>query len=428
MAFGQNEMLSKFWLLIGLICVSIFWGGIPVELVLFAILIFQLVTLRQRELGISLILGSTFIWGIYFQSIGFEGGGGLFLLAGGIVLIPYCMTKSFAKGLAFLGVILLCMFMDVLVRDHPTGMTKLSLTGINAFASATAFYVLFAGQSVIKTRALAEVFILYSLSLFCLVLNINDIPGPTGLLDFEWMREQTKTYGEWAMVGEDEFSVSYHHPGFFALLALALYNVENKSQGRLGGMLLYLITMLIILHTGARQNILAWVVLTLVTFWKGKWKIPVAVMFLSVMATAVFVLSSKMESLGALFSQRNTVEGLYEASGRAIHAAKAWEYFLSSPFVGIGYGFHDYGGDGRWAHNIFLEVLAEFGLFGFSILLVIIGFRFFKAPEMKKNRGMILVLIPYLVRAFVSESLALNIAVLTIIIFYHRTEHERAEL
>ena len=64
MAFGQDEILSKFWLLIGLICASIFLGGVPVELVLCAILIFQLATLRQRELGISLILGSTFVWGI----------------------------------------------------------------------------------------------------------------------------------------------------------------------------------------------------------------------------------------------------------------------------------------------------------------------------------------------------------------------------
>lgn len=428
MAFGQNEILSKFWLLIGLICASIFFGWVQVELVLCAILIFQLATLRQRELGISLVLGSTFCWGIYFQSVGFEGGGGLFLLAGCTLLIPYCMTKSFAKGLFFLGVILLCMLLDVVLRDHPSGLAKLSMTMINAVASALVFYVFFVGRYTINTRALAEVFILYSLSLFCLVLSINDIPGPTGLLDFEWMREQTKTYGEWAMVGEDEFSVSYHHPGFFALLALGLYNAKEKGQGKWGGMLLNLITMLIILHTGARQNILAWVVLTTVIIWKGKWKIPIVVMVLAVMGTTIFVLSSKMESLGALLSRGNTVEGLYEASGRAVHAAKAWEYFLSSPLFGIGYGFHDYGGDGRWAHNIFLEVLAEFGLFGFFILLVILGFRFFGVRDMKQNRGLILVLIPFLVRAFVSESLALNIAVLTIIIFYHRPEYEKAEL
>ena len=418
--------MSKFWLLIGLMCANIFLGGVPVELVLCAILIFQLVTLRQRELGISLILGSTFVWGIYFQSIGFEGGGGLFLLAGGALLMPYCTTKSFIRALSCLGVIVLCMFFDVVLRGHPSGMTKLSMTVINAVASGFVFYVFFEERYAVNTRALAEVFILYSLSLFCLVLSIHDIPGPTGLFDFEWMREQTKTYGEWAMVGEDEFSVSYHHPGFFALLALAFDNAKKKVHGRLSGILLSVVTMLVILHTGARQNILAWVILTTITFWKGKWKIPIAVMFLSIMATSIFVLSNKMESLGALFSQSNTVGGLYEASGRAIHAAKAWEYFLSSPFVGIGYGFHDYGGDGRWAHNIFLEVLAEFGLLGFFILLVILGIRFFGASDMKQKRGLILVLIPFLVRAFVSESLALNIAVLTIIIFYHRTEHEKA--
>ena len=193
-------------------------------------------------------------------------------------------------------------------------------------------------------------------------------------------------------------------------------------------MRLNVVTMLIILHTGARQNILAWVVLTTITFWKGKWKIPIAVMFLSVMATSIFVLSSKMESLGALFSQSNTVGGIYEASGRAIHAAKAWEYFLSSPLSWYWIWIPRL--RRRWSMGAQYFSGSSCGVWAFGVLHSTCnsGNSLFGVSDMKQKRGLILVLIPFFVRAFVSESLALNIAVLTLIIFYHRTEHEQAEL
>ena len=89
-------------------------------------------------------------------------------------------------------------------------MTKLSITVINAVASAFVFYVFFEGHKAINARALAEVFILYSLSLFCLALISMTYPALRDCWTLNGCGSRPKRMVR-AMVGEHEFSVSYHH-------------------------------------------------------------------------------------------------------------------------------------------------------------------------------------------------------------------------
>ncbi len=124
--------------------------------------------------------------------------------------------------------------------------------------------------------------------------------------------------------------------------------------------------------------------------------------------------SSEVDSYYAISKYTSLIEGgtlAESSSGRTTIYAKAWERFLSSPIVGspLNSCFVDTGFE--YYHNIFLDLLVNFGAFVFLFFLFYLGDRFILIYNMKDKKQsfifLILLLLP-LGRLLVSSSLWLR--------------------
>lgn len=165
----------------------------------------------------------------------------------------------------------------------------------------------------------------------------------------------------------------------YGLLLAAICNVLTFSRGGLAAMLLIVVMYIFI------KRVKIWTLLK--TF--------------SISIAAGFIISRFTNfNIFGMITDRMTGIGNDGGSGRFEIWDKALQYFLGSPLVGIGvFNFSDYylrdTGKLKYAHNTFLEVLAESGVIGISLFLVMLAFIFAKLQTGKIYRNA-----PYLYLAY----------------------------
>lgn len=417
MESGQNR--ERILLIFSIILlVNIFARLVPSVVLAVLILLLQLIMLRKQEIVFANIFINGFIFGLLFIYYGYEGSGGLFLVVGATYGLALWRKMFFGKSAAIY--ILITLSLSVITMFSSGYFINAKL--LNIFSTGLFSFIGFSIWLKYRDNFNAELiswfFLLAGFFLLNIAFDFTQFPGPKVFLDLDWLREQTYAYGDNNYRDVDEFAVGYHAPGFFATLGLVFQGINGRRNVSISSLLFIVLSLLVCLYSGARQNVVAWFATFAFLYLNLRLVIILGVsllLLISILNIDIFMLLSDNYQL---LLQAESIIGFVEASGRWIHTQQALEYFMSSPITGIGVGFYNYGGKALWAHNLFLEVLAETGIIGFAIIVLVPFALFVVRIKSEGERRYLVVFIPYFVRAFVSESLVLNIALIVLVIVY----------
>lgn len=352
-----------------LLFVDLFVQILPVPLLFFPILLMQFLRLDLPSNIILCLQCLSVIMGAALNTMRISGIGGTITIAGVFLLFYGLKTRKVRiPSRALLGFGLLCLMLaffgvsSMLSSGGDFSGAKFLKTVISGILFLTSFTVLFCNIRKVNTNRLALYFVLYSFYLLRLSIPANTITGPSGLFDFAFMRIQSiATLGYLPEV----FNVFYQLPGQFFMQGLGLFLIRNHRSVTVPSFVFFL-GFVVVLYSGARQMIIT-IMLVFVLWLVLKYRtrsIPVLAAF--VLVVPLIYLSSS--NLNELFS--STVEdGYVEGGGRGLWLLAGVEQFLENPVFGVGFGRFNLLGDyTTYPHNLFIEILCETGIVGFSFI------------------------------------------------------------
>lgn len=364
----HNRYLFEFFL-IGLLFLDLFIQVIPIIPFTFAIIVWQFIRLDYNSNIILCLMVLPLIVGSALNGIGISGVGGYFLVIGfALMIIGFAFKKTKfkiqVKSIVLMSLLLLLFFFSALTSSGGDyAGQKLFQTSKEGIVTLTIFVVLFSNFEKIDTQRLGIFMLLYAFVMLRLGIFVNQIPGPSNIFDFGFLRNQTVE--SWNS-NSDLFLVSYHHPGYIFLQGFAIYLMKGTdSLKRI--ILLMLLGGLLTLFTGARQTIVILFVLAIVMILtKAKKKLTTPILIGAVIIFAIYLI--KTTSLGELFGSTLT-EGYIEGGSRGPWLMRGVELFLQNPITGVGFGRYSlWGNYGTYPHNLFVEILCELGIVGMLII------------------------------------------------------------
>ena len=182
----------------------------------------------------------------------------------------------------------------------------------------------------------------------------------------------------------------YSQNGIYMAISLctsyALLFMKSRKR-MLGKVLLVLVVLFSLILTGKRGALIFSVFAMLVSYiicTKGAFanKLITVLFILSSMSLVIYALSFYIEGIAAAFERITAMfaeeNGTSDVSnGRFKLYAIAWDFFKKSPVLGIGWrefsnqvvNFYNQDSVLRDAHNVFLQLLCETGVIGFSIFI-----------------------------------------------------------
>jgi len=412
--------------LASIVLLDLFFHIMPCGILFVLIFVYQLFFCNKYETALMLILFIPSIAGAFLISKGIPGVGGWCIPLGLFLIIREIYKERKRLILGYIPLLIMFVWFGVSAYLNEGGdyyKQKLLATFIYGTLSYVVFYIYLKNRENGKNFSLALMLLLWGVFLLRLAIEINHLPGPSSFAHFGFLRDQTNPYGIDVFRSIDEQSISYHLPGFFALMGLALFITDIKKSGKFVGVYVWCLALAVIFYAGARQNILAYVILLIFFISVQKEKSVFFRSFLigTVGIASVFLLRAiNAEVIYGMLVSRNLSEVL-AASGRDIYINRGWELFATSPILGIGFGHYDYMGEyNRWPHNMFVELFCEIGLVGVIFIFTVCLGNFFqkfrKAVFFKKaNVAIYLMIIPLFVRAMVSGSMVTNILLFSVI-------------
>lgn len=366
-------------LLILLLFTDLFIKLLPVPLLVFPLLVLQFCRLDLCSNIVLCLQCLSVVVGAALNTMGISGLGG-FITVVGVVLLLYGISRKqlrISRG-CFVGLVMLVLMLAyfgisaLLSTGGDFAGQKYLKTLVSGLLFWLSFVVLFSNIRRANTNRLGIYFILYSFYLLRLSIPANTIQGPSGLMDFAFMRTQSiATLGYIPVV----FNVFYQLPGQFFMQGLGIFLLRKKSCISVP-ILVFLLGFVLVLYAGARQMIITIMVvflMWLVFKFKAK-SLPFVIAF--VLLVPALYLSSA--SINELFS--STVEdGYVEGGGRGLWLLSGVEQFLERPVFGVGFGRFNLLGDyTTYPHNLFVEILCETGIVGFvfvfSLLVLALWF------------------------------------------------------
>ena len=220
---------------------------------------------------------------------------------------------------------------------------------------------------------------------------------------------------------------------FYNSIFFTYFLCNSKGYINKVGLILCLVTNLL---TFSRGGLMAMVFVFLIFLLISKPIKQLKLIFssISLLSIFAFVLAFifKINFFTMIFSriQDFTTDG---GSGRFELWSRAWNYFGSHSFFGIGafnfkeYNFHDYS-DTHFVHNTFLEILSESGVIGFSMYALFLFFVCYQLLENNltyKKPYLFLTFILFLVQMtsltfFINEVFFLYLAIVATYIHQHQ--------
>lgn len=368
---NHNRYLLEF-ILIGLLFLDLFIQVIPVMPVTFAIITWQFIRLDYNSNIILSLMILPFIVGSALNGVGISGVGGYFLLLGILLLAIGIVLKKTTfkiqvKSILLMSLLLLLFFFSTLTSSGGDyAGQKLFQTSKEGIIALIIFVVLFSNFEKIDTQRLGIVMLLYAFVLLRLSIVVNQIPGPSNIVDFGFLRNQTSAL--WGYTSEF-FLIGYHQPGYLFLQGFAIYLMKG-SDSLIRNILLFFLGGLLTLFTGARQTIVILFVFAIViVLTKVKKKLTVPILIGAVIIFAIYLIETT--SLGELFGSTLT-EGYIEGGSRGPWLMRGVELFLQNPITGVGFGRYSlWGIYGIYPHNLFVEILCELGIVGLLFILAL---------------------------------------------------------
>jgi hypothetical protein len=366
------------------------------------------------------------IAGTFFISRGASGIGGFFIPLG-LILIWKDIYKSrtlLIKGYVPLFIIFILFSFSAYYNDsgdyYPI---KLLNTFIYGTLSYISFSILFINRGSVRFSLLAIIFMLLGIFLLRLAIEINNLPGPSNLFHFGFLRDQGFAYSKNALVSIDDLTISYHLPGFLSLLGLSFFLADSKKYSKLMKWYIWILAFIIIFYTGARQNLLAYIALLIFFIFTLK-EYSIIHKFLAIgivgAVSTLTLLSINSDVIQNILLSRS-ISGAIEVSGRSELISRGLELFNTSPLLGVGFGHYNFRGIFEsFPHNIIVELLAEVGIIGFSFIIILCCYVVYKSHQKlsflhKHNFKPYFVLLPLFVRAMISGSMTTNIIVFSFI-------------
>jgi O-antigen ligase len=381
------------------------------------IILFQFYFLNKIENAFIFILFMGTISGAYFISRGINGVGGFSLIIGvlliwkEIIKLKFILFKEYLPLLLILGSFGISAFINKNGIDYDLKFFTIFINGTLGFIVISIF---FRNGYKIRFEILGAAFLILGAFMLRLCININDLPGPEKLFDYGYMRNQTNVYTAGALVKIDDFTISYHVPGFLALIGLVFILIANGLSFSISNLFFIFVSFIIIYYSGGRQNLLGFILLILFFLGTTKnysffYKFYLFSIFSVVIGFAFsFTKSDLLQSI--IYS--DNISSAIEAGGRSIHFLKGMNYFFENQLTGIGIGFHNYGNKALWPHNLLIEILAEVGMLGALIILLTLTYSIVKNTKNKKiNIKCLLLIIPFFIRAMISGSLTTNVII-----------------
>jgi len=360
--------------LIGILFVDLFTKVIPVLPLAFCTILLQFYRVGLIGNIVMCFLFLPQFFGALMNGIRISGMGGYFIILGVLLLLYGLITKKIIihKPLkSFIALLLLFLLFFISLKFSTGGdwaLEKWVQTARNGIFALVAFLVLFSNVKKINTILFGTYLILYSFFLLRVSLFVNDISGPLNLFDFGFMRYQTV---ESLGYNSSVFSISYHMPGYYALQGVALMMMSIKEINKRYLISSLVLSLLVILYSGARQTIV--IIVILFFLWgileqKFLWK---SFFVILILLFGVLWLYIKNQGIEELFAP--TVElGYVEGGGRGPWLLRGVELFVRNPIFGVGFGRYSlWGSYGIYPHNIIIELLCEIGIFGFIISVLL---------------------------------------------------------
>lgn len=381
--------------LIVMLFASLFIQQVPVLLILVLTFAIQLTRVSLVENTYLLLRGFSVIAGAAFISKGISGIGGGFYYLGFLLLLWGISTKknnffvSKENVRPFIILILLFTVSILITSGGDASGDKLYKTVYNGIGAMAAFILLFSNINTLSPR-IGLYLLIYGILLLRVAIDSNGIAGPQSLLDFGFMRLQTEAISN---ANPDAFTISYHFPGYYFLEGLSILLIIKKCS-RANLYWFCFIGLLIALYSGARQTIvIAIVIMVLMAFFESQRHKMVFIIPL-ILSVLYFIVSSSSEIVD-LFGG-GSLETMSERDIRDILRLSAIEQFLSSPWLGVGFGRFFFNGEyGYYPHNLIFELLCEVGIIG-SCVVIFLLFKGIRNMQIVSNGYMYMLLVFFL--------------------------------
>ena len=177
--------------------------------------------------------------------------------------------------------------------------------------------------------------------------------------------------GTFSQLGSNEVATFY---GSYTLVLMTLFYFIKTTKVRFILGFLIALNMYSLIYSYSRGAYLGFVIAILAIVWHVRKKlvfllIPAMFVFGGVMIN--FLPASVQERVESIFVEKETVRD-ESAQSRFVYWGLAFEQFLQNPVIGKGYmTFIEINPDHLDTHNYYLKLLAEQGIIGFIIFLVI---------------------------------------------------------
>ncbi|WP_203553655.1 O-antigen ligase family protein [Bacillus sp. B15-48] len=214
--------------------------------------------------------------------------------------------------------------------------------------------------------------------------------------------------------GYTGFTNQTAHLAGYVLSAIGVFIFSNwkvKFSTKLYYFLCLIILFIALLLTAKRAHLIFMVVALLITalfslnnkkMVKGISKLTItifSVIFLVILLYNSINFQEDSAIVGFVNELEESLVGLVEgediSSGRSVLFARSWELFKENPIMGIGWNefFNNSLGlintdRGSHPHNIYLQLLAEFGLFGFLFFMLPVLYMYYKTFQMLRSFSM----------------------------------------
>lgn len=391
--------------------------GIQLRIVSFLVVLFlllvYLITLNRHEAAVSLSLVLPGAFGLVFTYFNIGMPGSLFAFILTIIvlrddLIDIFFSKYLQSFLFVLPIVLLCVFCMSIDGFTPSGIKKLTNMIITIVFSGISIVTLAYFQDI-RVSKLVPVFIIYGLLVFSLFYDYYSPMNPDGLFDFETFRTAVMLNRH-----SDEFNVSYHIPGLAGATALAFYLSEKKEQFEWSSILLFFCSFLMILYSGARQAIVAFIIIILVSY-------IIKTDLLSITRLIILIFSFFFVLIVLRHIDISFVQSVIESNSFEESINRNYDYaygiIANNPLFGVGFGcYYNPITEEIYPHNIILEILCEMGIVGMTLVCILIIFYCFwtginSRTQIQNGCYSIVLFAPYLVKALISDDLSGNIIV-----------------
>lgn len=380
---------------------------------LFFIICFSLFLLNVNEAAIVLVLAVNTIAGLIVPIFGLPIPGALITLVIALLLLNVRIIelvkkynkKSLTYILVSVGVFTLYYLFSGRGENATIKIVDLYLTTI---MTSIAFLILVSSKDI-DLKRISIIFILVAIFQIAFAYNVYGYQLPNSVFDFDNFRLMTVS-----AKNKDLQYMSYHTPAIYAVLGTA-FCLSNVKKIKLIDLALILMSIWIILLSGARQGLVTFVVVIFIWFIlkdeRVKIKNIISVGVLGVLFY-VFLIGLESEAISKMFDSSQTIEGNMNRN-----IEYPMEVVMSIPIFGVGFGNYLNPYSFEWyPHNMLVEIIAEMGFFGLILLLgIVIKFcvsnRFSMKHRLPCGAYAVIIFIPYLLRAMISSHIGENFVV-----------------